>query len=67
VETYTVTYGRDGAPERGIIVGRLDDGARFLANTPDDRDVLESFAAVENVGRQGSVISRDGRNLFEPA
>jgi acetyl-CoA C-acetyltransferase len=67
VETYTVFYGRDGAPERGIVVGRLDDGARFLANTPDDRDLLESFAAVENVGRPGSVISRDGHNLFEPA
>jgi len=67
VETYTVLYGRDGTPARGIVVGRLDGGARFLANTPDDRDALESFAAVENVGREGSVSVRAGRNCFEPA
>jgi acetyl-CoA C-acetyltransferase len=67
VETYTVLYGRDGAPERGIVVGRLDDGARFIANTPDDRDALESFAVVENVGREGSVSVRSGCNCFEPA
>jgi acetyl-CoA C-acetyltransferase len=67
VETYTVLYGRDGAAERGIVVGRLDGGVRFLANTPDDRDALERFAAVENVGREGRVSVRGGRNLFEPA
>jgi acetyl-CoA C-acetyltransferase len=67
VETYTVLYGRDGAPERGIVVGRLDDGARFIANTPDDREALESFAAVENVGREGTVSTRSGCNCFEPA
>jgi len=67
VETYTVLYGRDGAPERGIVVGRLEDGVRFIANTPDDRDALESFAAVENVGREGSASARGGRNRFEPA
>jgi len=67
VETYTLLYDRDGAPERGIVIGRLDDGARFIANTPDDRDALESLAAVENVGRRGAVSVRDGRNRFEPA
>jgi acetyl-CoA C-acetyltransferase len=66
LETYTLLYGRDGAPERGIAIGRLDDGSRFLANTPDERDVLERFAAVENVGRRGVVSSRDGHNRFEP-
>jgi len=49
------------------VVGRLDDGARFIANTPDDRDALESFAAVENVGREGTVSTRSGCNCFEPA
>jgi acetyl-CoA C-acetyltransferase len=67
VETYTVLYGRDGAPERGIVLGRLDDdGARFVANTPDDRDALEHFVAVENVGRPGKVHHRNGINCFEP-
>ena len=62
-----VIYGRDGAPERGIVIGRLDDGARFIANTPADRDALEAFAAVENVGRRGRVSVRDGRGCFDPA
>jgi acetyl-CoA C-acetyltransferase len=67
VETYTVLYGRDGAPERGVVIGRTGDGARFIANTPGDRDTLERFAAVENVGRPGAVSVRNGTNCFEPA
>ena len=34
VETYTVCFNRDGEPELGIVVGRLEDGSRFFANTP---------------------------------
>ena len=67
VETYTVLYARDGAPERGVVIGRLQEGPRFIANTPDDREALESFVAVENVGRSGSVRCEDGRNRFEPS
>jgi acetyl-CoA C-acetyltransferase len=66
VETYTVLFRRDGAPERGIVIGRTDAGARFIANTPDDRALLERFVAVENVGRRGRVSHRDGNNCFEP-
>jgi acetyl-CoA C-acetyltransferase len=66
VETYTVLHGRDGAPERGIVVGRLEDGRRFLANTPDDARLLEDLEAREGVGREGRVKSHEGRNRFEP-
>jgi acetyl-CoA C-acetyltransferase len=66
LETYTVLYDREGEPERGIAIGRLDGGERFLANTPPDRDLLEAFAAREEVGRRGRVRHVDGRNLFEP-
>jgi acetyl-CoA C-acetyltransferase len=67
VETYTVLYGRDGAPERWIVIGRLDgDGTRFIANTPSDRECLERFVAVENVGRSGRVHVRNRSNCFEP-
>ena len=31
IETYTVLHDRDGAPVRGLVIGRLDDGRRFLA------------------------------------
>jgi len=67
LETYTVLYDRDGAPARGIAIGRTDAGQRFVANTPDDRALLEAFVAVENVGRRGRVRCVDGRNLFDPA
>jgi acetyl-CoA C-acetyltransferase len=67
VETYTVVHDREGAPERGIVVGRLLDGGRFLADTPADRALLESFEKHEAVGRAGRVSRRDGRNRFNPS
>jgi acetyl-CoA C-acetyltransferase len=67
VEAYTVQYDREGAPTRGIVLGRSDEGRRFMANTPDDRALLESFAAVEDVGREGRLSVVDGHQVFEPA
>jgi acetyl-CoA C-acetyltransferase len=67
IETYTVVYDRDTGPRRGVVVGRTSEGKRFVANTPDDRQLLEDFAAVENVGRSGAVRHEDGANVFEPA
>jgi acetyl-CoA C-acetyltransferase len=66
VETYTVLYERDGAPTRGIVLGRLEDGRRFVANLPGDRALLEAFVATEGVGRRGRVRALDGRNVFDP-
>jgi acetyl-CoA C-acetyltransferase len=66
VETYTVVYGRDGAPTRGFVIGRLEDGRRFVAHTPAERALLEAFAASEGVGRRGRVRPAEGGNLFEP-
>jgi acetyl-CoA C-acetyltransferase len=59
-------YQRDGTPERGLVIGRLDGGARFVAGTPQDRALLEALVAVEAVGRRGRVRSGDGVNVFEP-
>jgi len=68
VETYTVIFDRDGAPERGIVLGRLAGGGRFIANTPVDRGALEAMTRVEMVGAKGQVApADDGRNLFAPA
>jgi acetyl-CoA C-acetyltransferase len=68
IETYTVVYDRDGAPERGIVVGRLVEGGhRFLANTPPERALLEELTAAEAVGRLGHVRCEDGENRFVPA
>jgi acetyl-CoA C-acetyltransferase len=66
IETYTVIYGRDGEPERGIVIGRLEDGRRFVANTPEDRAVLEGLIGREAVGLRGTVALANGTNLFSP-
>jgi acetyl-CoA C-acetyltransferase len=67
VETYTVVFSRDGEPEQGIVIGRLDNGvgARFFANTPPDRELMLAMTREEFVGARGQVRSADGRNVFE--
>lgn len=67
LETYTVVFDRDGAPERGIVLGRTEKGRRFLANTPQDRELLESFVREDPHGRAGRVSEQDGINVFDPA
>ena len=67
LETYTVVHGRDGAPERGVAIGLLDDGRRFVAALPRDRAVLEAFERDEQVGRVGTVHTADRVSTFDPA
>lgn len=80
IETYTVVYDREGAPETAIVIGRLRgvgaqdpaplhwDAPRFFANVPQDADLLTAMTREEFVGRAGRVTSgADGRNLFTPA
>ncbi|HKJ24556.1 MAG TPA: acetyl-CoA acetyltransferase, partial [Myxococcota bacterium] len=55
IETYTVVHDREGEPNAGIVVGRLEDERRFLAFLEDDRDALLSLEAAEGVGRSGRV------------
>jgi acetyl-CoA C-acetyltransferase len=69
LDAWTVSHARDGAPERGIVVGRLASGERFVANTPGERGFLEAFEAAEQVGRAGSVRPAGepgGHLFFEP-
>lgn len=66
VESYTVVCGRDGAPETGIVIGRLDNGHRFLAHTPQDAAVLEEWMTNEAIGRRGIVRSSSPVNIFSP-
>ncbi len=71
VETYTVAFSREGAPEQGIVVGRLEGGpgARFFANTEPDQELLWSMTREEFVGRRGRVSHDPAtrRNVFRPA
>ncbi|WP_454760142.1 acetyl-CoA acetyltransferase [Caulobacter segnis] len=67
IETYTVVHGREGV-RMGIVIGRDADGRRFVAQTPDDPEVLRDLESREGVGRTGVVGPHpDGvRNLFVP-
>jgi acetyl-CoA C-acetyltransferase len=51
---------------RGLVVGRLDDGRRFLADTPDDPAVLGGLETREGVGVRGRVATADGAARFDP-
>jgi len=66
IESYTVLYARDGRPETGVVVGRLESGGRFLAHTPQDPAILEEMVTREAVGRRGSVSAASPVNVFTP-
>ncbi|MGE0667830.1 MAG: acetyl-CoA acetyltransferase [Sphingomonadales bacterium] len=66
IESYTVVYGKTG-PERGIVIGRQSDGTRFVANTPADAAVLNDLVERDGMGRPGTAVSHEGRNVFTPA
>jgi len=55
IETYTVVHDREGEPECGIVIGRLEDARRFLAFVEGGRDELASLETSEGVGRTGRV------------
>jgi acetyl-CoA C-acetyltransferase len=54
IETYTVTFDREGNPERGIIVCRTPTGTRAWG-TILDRGTLASLCAEEGIGRTGTL------------
>ena len=58
VETYTVTFDRDGTPERGILACRTASDARAWANTADP-ETLAMLCQEEGTGRTG-VLATDG-------
>ncbi len=51
----TVLYDRDGAPERGAVVGRGVRGERVAARVDDPDTLHELTSGVEPVGREGTV------------
>ncbi|WP_156686499.1 acetyl-CoA acetyltransferase [Mycobacterium sp. Marseille-P9652] len=59
VETYTVR--RDDGRPTGIIIGRLDDGSRFLSTTEDD-DLIALLIDGDPLGRAVRVRSFDYGN-----
>lgn len=64
IESYTVVW-RSGAPVRAYIVGRTNDGARFLAaSARDDEATPASMAADDPLGSRVRVAPAERGNQF---
>lgn len=61
IETYTVLHGREGV-ERALVIGRLEDGTRFIAETPNDAQTLELMLSKDMLGQAGTVTSNRANN-----
>ncbi len=59
IETYSVRY--DWPETTGIIIGRLDDGSRFMA-TSADADLVALLSTGEPLGQRISMTAADGTN-----
>ena len=65
IETYTVMHDRKG-PSYSILFGRLEDGRRFIANTPSDPELLSDMTTRDYMGVAGTVSHADGLATFKP-
>lgn len=62
VEAHAVPF-KDGMPARGIVVGRLDDGRRCLAQAVDEAS-CDALLHDDCVGREGRVVPGEPVNDF---
>ena len=53
-------------PSYSILFGRLGDGRRFIANTPDDAVLLQEMVDNDLMGASRRVTHKDGRNVLVP-
>lgn len=57
VETLSVRFGRDGEPDRGIVLGRGADGQRVGARLRDADTMRALTEGTEPVGRAGTAVA----------
>ena len=62
VETYTVTFDREGTPERGIVACRTADDSRAWGNVTD-ADTLALLCAEEGDRPHRRTCAADGCSL----
>ncbi len=63
VETYTVTFDREGTPERGIVACRTKADARAWGST-FDTDALRALCAEDPIGRSATLQADGSIELF---
>lgn len=55
VESYVVVYGREEQPNAATVLGRDENGNRFLASVKPDGGIIEQMTREEPIGRSGKV------------
>ena len=65
IETYTIMHDRAG-PSFGILFGRLSDGSRFIANTPNGKYLMSVMTSEDYLGKSGQVKNIEDINVFTP-
>jgi len=65
IESYTVMHDRHG-PASAIVIGQLDGGERFIANTAQDPALLREMEQSDWMGQSGRVVNDGQCNLFVP-
>lgn len=64
IETFSVEFSRKG-PKRGFILGRLEDGRRFLGSTGrGDTETVQELLASDPIGREVFVTGKGPGNRF---
>jgi acetyl-CoA C-acetyltransferase len=63
VATYSVLHGRDGAPERGLLICDLPEGGRCYAQLEGGPAALAQAEADELVGRRVTLTPKNQLNL----
>ena len=56
---------REG-PKKAIIIGRLEDGKRFVANTNKEENLLKKMMQKEMLNAEGRVKFEGSINIFQP-
>lgn len=68
VETYTIFYNRDGSARAGVVVAKLPDGKRTLAQVPGSDAATIAFLSdgkAEPVGTPGEVVAEGERMVWK--
>ena len=65
IETYTVINDKKG-PSYAIVFGRLEDGSRFISNTPHDKNLLIDMMNNDYLNVKGLVKNKNNLNIFKP-
>jgi len=64
VETYILFHDHEGRPVDGTIVGRTQDGSRFLSKPGLGKEELTLMTQEEWIGKSGKVVFKNGYNIF---